>query len=296
MSLASARPAVFRRVSQTLPFIGPGLAVAILLVILLLLVKESRAFFAHVSVWDFLSGSTWSPFIAPESFGVLPLVAATLWTSAIALVIGIPLALCGAVYVTQFASPFERFLIQPLIEIVAGIPSVVHGFVAVTVVTPTLQRIFPEMEYFNALSGGLVLGIMILPTFLSLALEALKAVPNSVRDAGLSLGASVSQVSWGVMVPAAKSGLVAAGLLSLARAMGETMAMTLAVGSSPKLSANPLVAMQTLTSYIAQISFGDTPQGGIEYQSLFAVALVLFSITMILNGLARTVFRQRGSA
>ena len=260
--------------------------------IVFILLSESLGFFRQVSLWEFLTGTRWAPLFNPKSFGVLPLVTGTLLTTLIAIAVAAPMGLVVAVYLSEYASHRMRGIIKPTLEVLAGIPTVVYGYFALTFVTPILQRFIPALEGFNALSAGLVMGIMILPTIASLSEDALYAVPNSLRYASLALGATRLQTTWGVVVPAAMSGISAAFLLGISRAVGETMIVASATGQQPTLTFNPLRAVETMTTYIVQIAMGDVPHGTLEYSTIFAVGLLLFVITLILN-LVSDAFRTR---
>jgi phosphate transport system permease protein len=260
--------------------------------IVFILLSESLGFFRQVSLWEFLTGTRWAPLFNPKSFGVLPLVTGTLLTTLIAIAVAAPMGLVVAVYLSEYASHRMRGIIKPTLEVLAGIPTVVYGYFALTFVTPILQRFIPALEGFNALSAGLVMGIMILPTIASLSEDALSAVPNSLRYASLALGATRLQTTWGVVVPAAMSGISAAFLLGISRAVGETMIVAIAAGQQPTLTFNPLRAVETMTTYIVQIAMGDVPHGTLEYSTIFAVGLLLFVITLILN-LVSDAFRTR---
>jgi len=257
------------------------------------LVSESLGFFRHVPLADFLFGVRWAPLFEPRSFGVLPLVCGSLLVAGGALLIAVPIGLASAVFLSEYASPGVRQFAKPVLEILAGVPTVVYGYFALTFITPhVLQRLLPGTEIFNAASAAIVVGIMIIPTMSSLCDDAFRAVPRTLRDAAHGLAATKLEVSTRVVLPAAMSGVAAAGLLALARAIGETMAVTLAAGMTPKLTFNPLTSVQTLTSYIVQVSLGDTPHGTIEYQTIFAVGLTLFAITLTINLAAQRVIRR----
>ncbi len=260
--------------------------------IVFILISESMHFFEKVSPMKFLTGTVWTPTFSNPSFGVLPLVLGTVLTSLIALLLAGPVGLITAVYLSEYASPRVRRVVKPTLEVLAGIPTVVYGYFALTFLTPLLQRFIPGLEGFNALSAGLVMGIMILPTIASLSEDALYAVPNSLRYASLALGATRFQTVWGVVVPAAMSGVSASFLLGVSRAVGETMIVAIAAGQQPNFTLNPLRAVETMTAYIVRITMGDTPHGSVEYRTIFAVGLLLFLITLALNLFSERV-RQR---
>ncbi len=257
------------------------------------LVAESATFFQHVSPWSFLLGTRWAPLLEPRAFGVLPLICGTFLVAIGALIVSLPVGLGAALFLSEYAPLPVRALAKPVLEFLAGIPTVVYGYFAVTFITPNiLQPLFPTTETFNALSGALVVGIMIIPTMCSLSDDAFRAVPRTLREAAYALSATRFEVATRVVLPSAMSGVVAAVLLSFARAIGETMAVSLAAGLTPKLTLNPLESIQTMTSYIVQVGFGETPAGTVEYQSIFAVGMLLFLITLAVNLIAQRVLRR----
>jgi phosphate transport system permease protein len=216
-------------------------------------------------------------------FGVLPLLAGTALVSAIAMVVALPMGLLSAIYLSEYAAPGVRRVVKPILEILAGVPTVVYGYFALLFVTPLLQRFLPGLAGFNALSPGIVMGIMILPLVSSLSEDAMRAVPRGLREAAYALGATKVQTSLRVVVPAAFSGITAAFILGTSRAVGETMIVAIAAGQQPRLTANPLLPIETMTAYIVQVSLGDTPQGTLEYRTIFAVGMLLFIGTFGLN-------------
>ncbi|MDP2917111.1 MAG: phosphate ABC transporter permease subunit PstC [Dehalococcoidia bacterium] len=251
--------------------------------IVVMLLVQAAGFFSEVSILDFFTGTKWAPLFQPQHFGVLPLVGGTLLTAGIAILVALPIGLASAIYLSEYARDRVRRVVKPLLEILAGIPTVVYGYFALTFVTPVLQNIFPNMIVFNALSAGLVMGVMIIPMVSSLSEDAMVAVPRSLRDAAYGLGATRLEVATRVVMPAAISGIVAAFILALSRAFGETMIVALAAGSTPKLTLNPLESIQTMTAYIVQISLGETPHGTTEYYTIYAVGLLLFVMTLLMN-------------
>lgn len=253
------------------------------LVIIAVLAKESWGFFQQISPLDFLFGTRWVPLLTPSSYGVLPLVWGTLIVTLGAAAIAIPIGLASAIYLSEYASDRLRAIVKPVLELLAGIPTVVYGYFALTFVTPLLRTVIPELQVFNALSGAIVVGIMVLPMIATLSDNALRAVPDSLRQGAYALGATSFEVTRQVVLPAGLSGVMASFMLAISRAIGETMAVTLAVGATPNLSLTFLESIQTMTAYIVQVSLGDTPAGGIAYQTLFAVAALLFLITLVLN-------------
>ena len=284
---------VKERIIHATLFASALVSVVTTLGIIWVLIQETVAFFAQVSPLEFFFGTHWAPMFAPRSYGVLPLIGGTALVAGGALLFAIPIGLASAVYLSEYASPAVRSILKPVLEVLAGIPTVVYGYFALTFVTPyVLRPLFPQTEIFNAASAALVVGVMIIPTISSLCDDAFRAVPRSLREAAYALSATPLEVSTRIVVPAAMSGVVAAVLLALARAIGETMAVALAAGMTPKLTFNPLTSVQTLTGYIVQVSLGDTPAGTIEYQTIFAVGLTLFLITLAINLIAQRVLRR----
>mgnify|MGYP001811702377 CR=1 FL=1 len=260
--------------------------------IVVVLVTESAGFFREVPLLEFLTGTRWSPLFADQHFGILPLLNGTLLIALGAMVIALPIGLTSAIYLSEYASLKVRGVIKPVLEVLAGIPTVVYGYFALTFVTPIIRAVFPQTGIFNAASGAIVVGIMIIPMVASLSEDALNAVPQSLREAAYGLGATKFEVSTRVVVPAALSGIVASFILAISRAIGETMAVTLAAGATPKMTLNLLESVQTMTAYIVQISLGETPHGTLEYSTIFAVGLVLFLITLGMNLLSQRVTRR----
>lgn len=260
--------------------------------IIFVLVSESVGFFEHVSLKEFLTGTRWTPLFEPARFGVLPLVCGTFLVAVGAGVVAIPLGVGTALYLSQYAAPQARDLIKPILEVLAGVPTVVYGYFAVTFVTPILKAMIPPTQIFNAASASIVVGFMILPMVASLCDDAMRSVPASLKEAGFAMGATPFEVSTQIVFPAALSGILASFILAISRAIGETMAVTLAAGATPRLTLNPLESIQTMTAYIVQISLGDTPAGTIEYQTIFVVGGVLFVITLGLNLLAHKIVKR----
>jgi phosphate transport system permease protein len=254
--------------------------------ILWVLLSESSSFFAKVSLKDFLTDTQWTPLFADKHFGILPLISGTLLTTAIAIAIALPIGLSIAVYLNEYAPNRFRKTVKPMLEILAAIPTVVYGYFALMVVTPFLQKFIPDMAGFNALSPGIVMGIMIIPIISSLSEDALYAVPKSLREASYGMGATRLQTSFKVLVPAATSGITVSIILAISRAIGETMIVAIAAGQQPRLTANPLVPIETITTYIVQVSLGDVVQGSLEYQTIFAAGIALFAFTFILNNIS----------
>jgi phosphate transport system permease protein len=257
--------------------------------IVVVLVRESAGFFRQIPLLEFLTGTRWAPLYQDQAFGILPLLNGTLIIALGSSLIALPVGLASAIYLSEYASVRVRRAVKPVLEILAGIPTVVYGYFAVTFVTPLIRYLFPETGIFNAASGAIVVGIMILPMVSSLSEDALSAVPRSLREAAYGLGATKFEVSTRVVVPAALSGVVASFILAISRAVGETMAVTLAAGATPRMTLSFLESVQTMTAYIVQVSLGETPHGTIEYQTIFAVGLILFLITLAMNLLSQRV-------
>lgn len=254
--------------------------------ILWVLISESSDFFRKVSITEFFFDTQWTPLFADKHFGILPLVSGTMLTSFIAIMVALPIGLSIAVYLNEYAPKGFRKTIKPVLEILAAIPTVVYGFFALMVVTPFLQGIFPTMAGFNALSPGIVMGIMIIPMISSLSEDALYAVPTSLREASYGIGATRFQTSFKVLVPAASSGIIVSVILAISRAVGETMIVAIAAGQQPRLTLSPFVPVETITTYIVQVSLGDVVQGSLEYQTIFAAGIALFALTFILNNVS----------
>ncbi len=263
--------------------------------IVAVLIYESLSFFKGVSVIDFLTDTQWTPLFEDAHFGIMPLVAGTLTTSFIALCVAIPLGTVGAIYLSEFASHKVREIVKPILELLVGVPTVVFGYFALLFVTPLLQKIFPDLPGFNMLGPGIVIGIMIIPYISSVAEDAMRAVPMSMREGSYAMGATRFQTAVKVVTPAALSGIIAAYILAISRAVGETMVVAIAAGQQPTLTFNPMESAATITAYIVQVALGDLPHGSIGYQSIFAAGLVLMLMTLtfnILGHLARKKFRQ----
>ncbi len=251
--------------------------------IIAVLFFETFEFFKEVSIIEFLTDTQWTPLFAEKHFGILPLFAGTLLTTLIAVVVAIPIGLTSAIYLSEYASDRVRTAVKPALEILAAVPTVVYGYFALLLVTPALQMIFPDLSGFNALSPGIVMGIMIIPIISSLSEDAMHAVPMGLREGAYALGSTRLQVATRVVVPAAFSGIAASFILGISRAVGETMIVAIAAGQQPRLTMNPFVPVETVTAYIVQVSLGDTPTGTIEYRTIFAVGISLFVVTFGLN-------------
>jgi phosphate transport system permease protein len=276
-------------------FLCALLSVATTAGIIVVLAVETFAFLREVPLTDFLFGTEWTPLFYEKRFGILPLVAGTLLTSAVAMLVALPAGLLTAIYLSEYAASPVRRTLRPILELLAGVPTVVYGYFALLFVTPLLQQIVPGLAGFNALSPGIVMGIMILPMVSSLSDDALHSVPNGLREGAYALGATKMQVALRVVVPAAFSGISAAAVLAVSRAIGETMIVAIAAGQQPRLTVDPRVPVETITAYIVQVSLGDTPAGTLEYRTIFAVGMVLFASTFALNLLSnwlRERFRE----
>jgi phosphate transport system permease protein len=245
-----------------------------------------------VPVLEFVTGTVWTPLFANPQFGVLPLVTGTLLVSAIAMVVALPFGLVSAIYLSEYAPAAVRRAVKPVLEVLAGVPTVVYGYFALLFVTPLLQSFLPSLAGFNALSPGIVMGIMILPLVSSLSEDAMRSVPNGLREGAYALGATRMQTALTVVVPSAFSGITAAFILAMSRAVGETMIVAIAAGQQPRATLDPRVPIETMTAYIVQVSLGDTPAGTLEYRTIFAVGMLLFLGTFGLN-LASTWVRER---
>ena len=273
-------------------FICAMLSVFTTVAIVFTLLSQAVGFFTEVGVWEFITGTRWTPILRPRSYGVLPLVNGTLIVAALAAIVALPVGLATAIYLAEYAPDKVRRIIKPTLEVLAGIPTVVYGYFALTFVTPQLQHIFPDMIVFNALSAGVVMGIMIIPMVSSLSEDAMISVPRSLRQAAYALGATKLETSIKVVVPAALSGIVASFILAISRAIGETMLVTIAAGATPRMTANPLESIQTMTAYIVQLALGEAPHGSLEYNTIFAVGLLLFLMTLCMNLLGFWVVRR----
>jgi phosphate transport system permease protein len=247
------------------------------------LVFETAAFLGEVPITEFLFGTEWTPLFYEKHFGILPLVSGTLLASSIAMLVALPAGLLTAIYLSEYAPAPVRRTLRPVLEILAGVPTVVYGYFALQFVTPILQQFVPGLAGFNALGPGIVMGIMILPLVSSLSEDALRSVPNGLREGAYALGATRMQAALRVVVPAAFSGISAAAVLAVSRAIGETMIVAIAAGQQPRLTLDPRVPVETMTAYIVQVSLGDTPTGTIEYRTIFAVGMLLFISTFALN-------------
>jgi len=256
------------------------------------LMFETVIFFSEVSIFEFFTSIRWSPVFDPPSFGVLPLISGTLLIAILSSFVSLPLGLGSAIYLSEFASSKVRKIIKPIIELLAGIPSIVYGFFALTFITPLLRTVFPNTDIFNALSASIAVGIMTLPMVASLSEDAMMAVPNSIRQGAYALGSTKLEVAIHVIVPAAFSGIASSFVLAISRAIGETMIVAIAAGQTPSMSLNPLGSIQTMTGFMVNMALGDIQQGSIEFKTVFAVGAVLFVITLLMNIFAKYVIAK----
>ncbi len=261
--------------------------------IILSLMLNTFHFFEKVSVFEFITGTEWTPLFADAKYGILPLISGTLIVTVIAAVIALPLGLFSAVYLSQYAHRSLRKILKPVLELLAGIPSIVYGFFALNSITPLLQKLIPQTEIYNAASAGIAMGIMILPMVSSLSEDSLISVPTEMVHGGYALGATKYEIIKGIVIPHAFPGIVSSFVLAISRAIGETMIVTIAAGARPNLTLNPLGSVQTLTAFIAQASQGDNPHGTVSYYALYAVGMLLFAITFSMNIIAHRIILKR---
>ena len=280
------------RAIESLLFLAAFVSVATTVGIVVILLKESFVFFQQVSLWDFLTDTQWTPLFADAHYGILPLLSGTLVSSAVALLVAIPLGTIIAVYLSEFAPFTVREVAKPFLEMLGGVPTIVYGYFALLFVTPLLQMLYPELPGFNLLSAGLVMGIMIIPYVSSVSEDAMRAVPMALREGSYAMGATRFQTAIRVVTPAAFSGIAAAYILGISRAVGETMILAIAAGMQPKLTWNPLEPAATVTAYIVQVALGDLPHGSIGYQTIFAAGLSLALVTLLFNVLGH-MLRKR---
>lgn len=291
-SLVASKKRWGEKILRLVFFLCAFISVVTTICVIAILAYETLSFFQEVSVTEFLFGTEWRPLLEPKAYGILPLLAGTMLIVIGSSLVALPVGLACAVYLSEFASDRARSIVKPILEILAGIPTVVYGYFALTFVTPGLRLMLDDVQIFNAASAAIVVGIMVLPMVASLCDDALRSVPGSLREGAYSVGATSYEVTARIVVPAALSGIFAAFVLAVSRAIGETMAVTLAAGATPNLTLNPLESIQTMTAYIVQVSLGDTPSGGLAYKTLFAVASLLFTITLVMNLLANKVMRK----
>ncbi|MDA9211077.1 phosphate ABC transporter permease subunit PstC [Methylophilaceae bacterium] len=268
------------------------IAIFITLAIVYVLVSEAIPFFQYVSIIDFLTDTVWTPNYSIKHYGILPLISGTLTTTGIALIVAVPLGTITAIYLSEFASHKVREIIKPILELLVGVPTVVFGYFALMLVTPMLQKIYPDLTTFNMLGPGIVMGIMIVPYIASVAEDSMRAVPMSMREGAYAMGATRFQTAIRVITPAAISGIVAAYILAISRAVGETMIVAIAAGQQPNFTFNPVESAATITSYIVSVALGDLEHGGIGYQSIFAAGLTLLIMTLLINILGHAVRKK----
>ncbi|MUK88308.1 phosphate ABC transporter permease subunit PstC [Ornithinibacillus sp. L9] len=273
-------------------FLFAAISILTTIGIIYTLLSETIEFFKVVPMIEFFTGTVLKPMSQNPEFGVLPLLAGTVTSSVIAMLVAGPIGLMAAIYLSEYASDKVRRVLKPLLEVLAGIPTIVYGFFAFTFVTPLIRSIWPEVEATNILSPGIVMGIMIIPMIASLSEDAMTSVPNSMREGALALGATKLESTFKVVIPAALSGIIASFVLGISRAIGETMIVTIASGSSKNFSFDITQSMQTMTAYIVEVSGGEAPAGSTIYYSLYAVAMTLFVFTLLMNLLARYISRK----
>ena len=293
-SLRSSSNRVGEKVIRGTLFGASAFSIFITIGILWALAMPAIEFFRQVPIMDFLTGTRWAPRFVPASFGVVPLIVGTLWTTTIALLVAVPFGLGAAVYLSEYAADKTRRRLKPVVELLAGIPTVVYGFFAIEFVTRVVFKDWMDLDVgtFSVLSAGLVMGVMIIPTVASLSEDALSAVPLAMRQGSFALGANKMQTTLRVVFPAAFSGVAAAIILGISRAVGETMIVALAAGNKPNISMNPLEGAQTMTGFIANAALGDSRVGSIQYDTLFAVGLLLFMITLVINFISIRLVRR----
>jgi phosphate transport system permease protein len=264
-------------------FLCAGLSIVTTGAIVLVLFEETLHFFGEVSLGEFLTGTEWTPTFSNPHFGVLPLLSATMFIALLAMLIAVPIGLLAAIYLSEYASPRVRGFIKPILEVLAGIPTIVYGFFALTFISPEILKPLGQATSFSALAAAIVMGVMIIPMVSSLSEDAMRAVPRGLREGAYGLGCTKFEVATRVVLPAALSGITAACILAASRAVGETMIVAVAAGNQPNLSWNPFEQMQTMTAFIVQVALGDSPRGTIEYSTIFALGSLLFLSTLILN-------------
>jgi phosphate transport system permease protein len=280
------------RLIEFILFLAASVSVATTIGIVLILLKESFDFFQVVSIWTFMTDTMWTPLFSEPRYGILPLLSGTLVSSAVALMVAIPLGTIIAIYLSEFAPFGVREVAKPFLELLAGVPTIVYGYFALLFVTPLLQQLIPSLPGFNLLSAGIVMGIMIIPTVSSVSEDAMRAVPMALREGSYAMGATRFQTAIRVVTPAAFSGIAAAYILGISRAVGETMILAVAAGMQPNLTWNPLEPAATVTAYIVQVALGDLPHGSIGYQTIFAAGLTLALVTLFFNVLGH-MLRKR---
>lgn len=269
-----------------------GITIVTTVAIILTLFGESFLFFSEIPILDFLTGTKWAPTLVPRSFGVLPLLIGTLMVALFSSIISLPLGLGSAIYLSEYSNKKARKVIKPILELLAGIPSIVYGFFALTFITPIIKQILPQTEIFNVASASIAIGIMTLPMVASLCEDAMMAIPDSVRNGAYALGSTKMEVALKIILPSTATSIASAFVLAISRAIGETMIVAIAAGQSPMLNFNPLASIQTMTGFMVNLSLGDIQQGTIEYKTLFAVGAMLFLMTLIMNLVAKGILHR----
>ena len=260
--------------------------------IIFVLTVETYQFFRVISLMEFLADTQWTPLFSIKHYGILPLLNGTVLVASGAMLVALPVGLLASIYLSEYARPKTRNILKPTLEILAGVPTVVYGYFALLFVTPIIQKVFPQTEIFNGASAAIVMGVMIIPLVSSLSEDAMNSVPRSLREAAYALGATRMEVALKVVVPAASSGIMASFILAISRAVGETMIVAIAAGQQPKLTLSPLESIETMTAYIVQVSLGDTPHGTLEYNTIFAVGMTLFLMTLVLNIISQWILKR----
>lgn len=269
-----------------------AITVAITIMIVGILFTETFQFFQEVSIVEFFTSTKWTPTLVPQHFGILPLVTGTLMIAIGSSIISLPIGLGSAIYLSEYANPKVRQVVKPLLELLAGVPSIVYGFFALTTITPFLQWLLPNTEVFNAASASIAVGIMTIPMVASLSEDAMIAVPDSIRKGAYALGATKFEVSTKVIIPATISSIASAFVLAISRAIGETMIVAIAAGQNPVMTLNPLQSIQTMTGFMVNLALGDIQQGTIEFKTIFAVGALLFTMTLLMNMVARAIVKK----
>lgn len=283
---------VRERAIELILFLAASVSVLTTIGIIWILIFESYHFFEHVPVWDFLTDTMWTPLFSTPRYGILPLLLGTITTSLVALAVAVPLGTVIAIYISEFASPRVREIVKPFLELLGGVPTIVYGYFALTVVSPVLQYFFPSLPGFSMLAAGLVMGIAIVPYISSLSEDAMRAVPMSLREGSYAMGSTRFQTAVRVVLPAAISGVLSAYILGISRAVGETMIVAVAAGMQPNFTMDPTQPAQTISAYIVQVAMGDLPHGSIGYQSIFAAGLSLMLLTLFFNIMGHLIRRR----
>ncbi|ACK53161.1 MAG TPA: phosphate ABC transporter permease subunit PstC [Accumulibacter sp.] len=283
---------VRERAIELVLFLAASVSVLTTIGIIWILIFESYHFFEHVPVWDFLTDTMWTPLFSTPRYGILPLLLGTVTTSLVALAVAVPLGTVIAIYISEFASPRVREIVKPFLELLGGVPTIVYGYFALTVVSPVLQYFFPSLPGFSMLAAGLVMGIAIVPYISSLSEDAMRAVPMSLREGAYAMGSTRFQTAVRVVLPAAISGVLSAYILGISRAVGETMIVAVAAGMQPNFTMDPTQPAQTISAYIVQVAMGDLPHGSIGYQSIFAAGLSLMLLTLFFNIMGHLIRRR----